>query len=299
MTRIDDLPSAAVDPDSILQDAVRVAQAAAQRARVEIREIEQLHELEEVTSLLSDLWNRDAEGQPLTTSLVRAMSTTGNYVAGSFLDGRLIGAAIAFFTSPPLAGIHSHITGVDGSAPVRGVGYALKLHQRAWALQRGISTITWTFDPLVRRNAHFNITKLGARAVEYLPNFYGRMSDGINVGEESDRLLIEWELLAPAVVSACENGRAATAHADGAPSVATVLRVAADGGPSPGRWDGPLAVLAVPADVEQMRVHAPGQAHEWRVALRDLLGAAMADGARVVGFLQTEGYLVDTRVSAG
>ena len=79
----------------------------------------------------------------------------------------------------------------------RNVGYALKLHQRAWALQRGIATITWTFDPLVRRNAYFNLAKLGVRATRYLPNFYGAMQDPINAGDDTDRLLVDWDLASP------------------------------------------------------------------------------------------------------
>src|SRR3712207_7442617 len=62
-----------------------------------------------------------------------------------------------------------------------------KLHQRAWAIARGVHEVAWTFDPLVARNAWFNLTKLGARATEYLPNFYGPMDDGINGADESDR----------------------------------------------------------------------------------------------------------------
>ena len=62
--------------------------------------------------------------------------------------------------------------------------------------------MTWTFDPLVRRNAYFNTVKLAARPVEYLVDFYGEMTDEINAGQGSDRLLVEWPLLAPEVVSA-------------------------------------------------------------------------------------------------
>ena len=50
----------------------------------------------------------------------------------------------------------------------------------AWALERGLSEVTWTFDPLVRRNAWFNIEVLGGHITEYVPNFYGTMSDSIN-----------------------------------------------------------------------------------------------------------------------
>src|SRR6185312_17408828 len=112
-----------------------------------------------------------------------------------------------------------HIAGVTRAGAGRHIGYALKLHQRAWALDRGLDTVTWTFDPLVRRNAYFNTVKLAARPVEYLVNFYGEMTDEINVGQGSDRLLVEWPLLASAVV------RAAAGHS--AESALDALRVAA------------------------------------------------------------------------
>ena len=57
------------------------------------------------------------------------------------------------------------------------VGHALKMHQRRWALERGLSTITWTFDPLVARNAYFNLAKLGATPVHYYEDFYGELGD--------------------------------------------------------------------------------------------------------------------------
>ena len=68
----------------------------------------------------------------------------------------------------------------------------MKLHQQQWALDRGIEWIVWTFDPLVQRNAWFNIAILGAEVHEYLPYFYGTMTDAINAGDDSDRLLMAW-----------------------------------------------------------------------------------------------------------
>ena len=74
------------------------------------------------------------------------------------------------------------------------VGLALKQHQRRWALGRGIMTIEWTFDPLVRRNAYFNLVKLGARVVGYEPAFYGAMHDAFNDGDDTDRAVVRWNL---------------------------------------------------------------------------------------------------------
>ena len=73
-----------------------------------------------------------------------------------------------------------------------GLGRTLKRHQRAWAAAHGLRCVTWTFDPLVRRNAWFNLGVLGARVHEYLVDFYGPIGDSINAGDESDRLLVVW-----------------------------------------------------------------------------------------------------------
>jgi predicted GNAT superfamily acetyltransferase len=279
------------DREAVIHGAARSARTAAQKCGVLLREVETPHELEDVSRLLSIVWNREATSRQITAELLRAFAKTGNYVAGAFADGQLIGAAVAFFAHPALASVHSHITGVAVGNTSRSVGYALKLHQRAWALRRDVTTVTWTFDPLVRRNAYFNITKLGARVVEYLPNFYGEMQDRINAGDQSDRLLVEWDLLAPDVVSACD--AAGTIPAADSAIIQAVLNVAPDGRPRRGRWDSQRMVVKVPPDVEAMRREAPDLAREWRLVLRETLGPAMASGARVTGFRRDEGYVVD------
>jgi predicted GNAT superfamily acetyltransferase len=58
--------------------------------------------------------------------------------------------------------------------------------------QQGLDHITWTYDPLQSRNARLNIRKLGAVCNTYLPNYYGEMRDGINVGLPSDRFQVDW-----------------------------------------------------------------------------------------------------------
>ncbi|MFB9835115.1 GNAT family N-acetyltransferase [Actinoallomurus acaciae] len=279
------------DLDAAVRRAAQTARSAARSSGTEIREIEATHELEAVSRLLSAIWNRDASTPQLTVELLKALSKTGNYVAGIFLDGRLVGAAVAFFAAPTRTSLHSHIAGISDDSQARSVGYALKQHQRAWALSRDISKITWTFDPLVRRNAYFNIGKLGARAVEYLPNFYGEMQDQVNAGDQSDRLLVEWDLLADDVVSACDAPPAGVR--DRLPHrTDPVLDIAPDGAPRRHDWHGPLAVVAVPPDIERLRASRSPLATDWRLAVRDVLGGAMAGGARIVGFRRAEGYIV-------
>ncbi len=111
-------------------------------------------------------------------------------------DGAMVAASAGFFGHPgERVSYHSHITGVLPSAQGRGVGLAVKHHQYAWALEHGVAEIVWTFDPLLARNASFNLARLGADVVSYLPDFYGAMSDGVNAGQGSDRLYVHWDVV--------------------------------------------------------------------------------------------------------
>jgi predicted GNAT superfamily acetyltransferase len=177
------------------------------------------------------------------------------------------------------------------------VGFALKVHQRAWCLRRQTPVMHWTFDPLIRRNAYFNLVKLGARPTEYLPDFYGAMNDSINGATETDRMLVHWDLRSDLAVAACA-GRIAPASftTEVARGAEVALGTGAGGWPSPGSFgnggkEGVLLV-AVPADIEGMRGTDPQRATAWRGALRDVLAPLMQAGARVTGFDRDGWYVV-------
>ena len=276
--------------------AVEAADAAALAADVTVREITELVELQDVVRLFSAIWGRDAN-PPMTVELLRAFSKAGNYVGGAFDETsegvRMVGACVGFFHAPADDALHSHIAGVERGLNGRHVGFALKLHQRGWALRRGVSEIAWTFDPLVSRNAYFNIVKLGAQPDEYLPNFYGTMLDTINGADDSDRLLVRWRLGDPAVVAACVGRSASAVIADEIAAGAVVaLGIGADGAPEPGDLSGPTALVAVPRDIGTLRDADPALAQRWRVAVRESLTVLLADGGRISGFDRAGWYVV-------
>ena len=68
----------------------------------------------------------------------------------------------------------------------------MKTYQREHVLRQGLDLITWTYNPLLARNAQLNIAKLGAVCTTYLPNLYGPMRDGLNAGLPSDRFQVDW-----------------------------------------------------------------------------------------------------------
>jgi predicted GNAT superfamily acetyltransferase len=284
----------------VLDSAVRAAEAAAQASGVHIRELAEVDDLQRLCAVVDEIWHPEPTNPPVTAEFLRALAHAGNYVAGAFAGDQLVGTCVGFFASPAEHAMHSHLAGVSLRVLGRHVGFALKLHQRAWALARDITTITWTFDPLVCRNAYFNIVKLGALPAEYLPDFYGAMDDVINAGDDSDRLLVQWPLTADSVARASQGaGSAADASRLRAAGAAVALDMDADGLPAiRGTDPGAQTLLVrVPLDIETVRRHHEAVARRWRHAVRGVLGGLMSDGARVAGFDRSGWYAVDRKAA--
>lgn len=259
----------------------------------QIRELTDWGEFVELGRLLSIIWGSESHMSP---DLLTAMAHSGTYIAGAFVDDRMIGGLVGWLgvRSGELL-MHSHILGVLPGDQAHGLGFELKQHQRRWCLARGIKVMEWTTDPLVRRNAYFNLAKLGAQAPEYLVNFYREMRDGINAGEESDRLLIRWHL------DSERAERAAAGHAveldagklrdwmEGA-----ALSIGPDGEPVAAPSSARVLICQVPDDIVAMRSTDPARARRWRLALRDSLGGAMARGYRIQGATKSGWYVLES-----
>lgn len=254
--------------------------------RLALTELGELADLRALSHFFDALWQRSTPALPL--ELLRALTSAGNYTAAAHLDGELVGGLTGFLGRHGDATIlHSHILGVAPGVQRRGVGRALKQHQRAWAAQRGIASITWTFDPLVARNARFNLVHLDARPTAFLPDFYGPMADGFNASSPTDRLLVAWPT-GPAPASPAVPG--------GAPAA---LDIDAHGGPLVREVGGGLRRCRLPADVVGLRRRDPALAAAWSEALRATLGAAMAAGDEVVGLDADDAYVLRPPATAG
>lgn len=285
-----------VNRSAVTGSATDAARRAAQRAGVNVRLLADLPELEAVHALFNGIWQPDKSNPPVTVEQLRALTHAGNYLAGAYDGDTLVGACVGFFAAPAGVSMRSHVAGVAEEVRGRSVGFALKLHQRAWALRHGLAEVTWTFDPLLRRNAYFNLVKLGARVRDYLVDFYGEMDDAINSGQGSDRLLVIWEVASPAVTDAC-GGRQAGVPDAAVANAPLALMEAGSGRPqTTSAWrreDAPIVRVQVPADVEGLRRTAPAVARDWRLAVRDVLGELVATGAEVIGFSRAGWYVVE------
>ncbi|MFC7527706.1 GNAT family N-acetyltransferase [Actinoplanes sp. GCM10030250] len=233
-------------------------------------------QLEAAARLLWTVWEAgsDAErGEVISTSMLRTLAHSGNYVAGAYVDDQLIGCTVGVFGAcdGKVDRLHSHITGVYQPGRNRGTGFVLKRHQRQWALDNGLDIVTWTFDPLVSRNGYFNLCKLGARVTEYRPDFYGRMDDGANTNDRTDRLLVEWPLRSEWVEEAMTGDPGLRRHAAVVPGA---------------------QVIAVPEDIRMLREAEPEQAKRMRFEVRDRFLSLFADGYQVVGMSKDREYVL-------
>src|SRR4051794_33454357 len=145
---------------------------------VSVVEVRSEREARAAVAVLGQVWRRDDGQPPLPPELAWAFAHSGNYVALASVGGEPVAAAIGFRgEDADGTHLHSHIAGVLPAWQGSGVGYQINQHQRAWAIARGLERVTWTFDPLVSRNAYFNVVKLGAQLTSYYVDFYGPMDD--------------------------------------------------------------------------------------------------------------------------
>jgi len=226
-----------------------------------------------IAELFDQVWDVKSMVSP---EIMTASLHNGGYGSVIYIDSgdrrRPVGAAFALVgrALPGCNGpnLHSHATGVLPEFVGRGIGEMIKRHQWHWAKENGFDTITWTFDPLVRRNAHFNLVKLGATVLGYHQNFYGELDDGINAGEQSDRVLVRWDVTGV-----------------DAPRANTFVE------PSKTAF-----VIETPVDIEQLRKTDRTQSDGWRARQRAAFESAQLNGLQVVGLSNDFSYVLDKRV---
>lgn len=254
---------------------------------ISVRNLRTLEEYSECCEIQEETWGRGFS-ERVPAAILRVSQKIGGCTAGAFDgNGRMVGFVFG-------------LTGVQGGKPVhwsdmlavreeaRGhhIGDRLKHFQREQVRGIGVETMLWTADPLVARNAHFNINRLGARPIEYVENIYGANTGSTLHGAlPTDRTVIAWPL---SRAHTPEPGAARERPGDAA--IVLVNPLGADSLPTfndPGHVD--AARVQVPVDLVAVQ-HAGGDAAmRWRLAVRAAFTSLFAQGLVVKRFVRATG----------
>ena len=274
----------------------------------QLRILEKPGEMVAVGSLQEIIWPSEWRDS-VPVHLLVAMVHGGGLLIGAYdidstidlLAGFVFGFPAMYQTQEgPRYKHHSHMMGVHPDHRDQGLGFALKRAQWQMVRRQGIDRITWTFDPLLSRNANINIAKLGAVCNTYLESYYGEMRDGLNIGLPSDRFQVDWWVNTQRVnhrLSKRARGRLDLAHflAAGTKLLNPTqvdgqgLAVpATDAGIALAKIDpenDPVVLVEIPADFQALRQQAPELAYDWRLHSRSLLTGLFASGYLVTDFV--------------
>jgi predicted GNAT superfamily acetyltransferase len=231
--------------------------------QIQVRKLDSFSDQRLGRNVFDQTWTMDA-GTEITPNLLQAMVHSGSYLSGAFIENKIVGAAFAFPATNSGLHLHSHMTAVLDEYRDKGVGYALKIDQWSWAKRNNYSALSWTFDPLVRRNTKLNVVKLGVDISAYYPNFYGEMPDALNAGDESDRLMVSWSTAIDA-----PKARELITH------------------PKPGD-----ILIEIPEDIVAIRSKDQSESMKWRRLVREQFLTAFEKNGKVVGFSTNNEYVV-------
>jgi predicted GNAT superfamily acetyltransferase len=255
---------------------------------MDYRPLYTIDELTQVVELEIAVWGLDPK-DAAPVNMMRPITMHGGSVIGAYDGDFLAGMCLAFPTKHHNRWVlWSHMTGVHPDYQGQGIGFGLKQAQRVWALEYGYDEIRWTFDPLQRGNANFNLHQLGATAAVYHPDYYGQMTDAINRASVSDRIEASWKLRDRRVKALAQEKQTNRIAGDLSPDC-FILKSRDDGSPLLSEsYDTTSPTLF--AQIPRHRSSLSSDAlYAWRYGLRDALQAAFAKGYTATDFVEVDG----------
>jgi predicted GNAT superfamily acetyltransferase len=268
---------------------------------IAIRDLKSIDDLSQLKAVEKEVWGM-ADDDTLPLTLAIALKTAGNIFVGAFEKNKnddkekLIGFAFGFLgREHGQATIHSHMLAVLDAYRYLDLGSRLKQAQRERALAMGIHEMTWTFDPLQSRNAHFNFSKLGVVSDTYKVDFYGAETSSMLHRNGTDRLWVRWILNSRRVRDRLA-GRLAGKDArvetlDALRLLAPLVRFDPSGKPARAHLAEALArqrvSIEIPGDILEVERADMGLAREWRDTTRWAFSEAVKAGFFVDEFCRS------------
>ena len=265
-----------------------------------IHVLETPEEMAAVEALQRLVWP-GPETDVVPKDMLLAAVHNGGLAIGAFVGDNLVGVSFGFpgfYTTPdgPRLKHHSHILGVHPDWRTQGVGFALKRAQWQMVRKQGLDRITWTYDPLLSRNAHLNIARLGAVCNTYLRSEYGEMRDGLNAGLPSDRFQADWWLNTKRVERRLSRrSRSSLTLEHYRIAEATLLEARLDREPVARPPEeippltGTLLLVEIPSDFLALKAANLSLARDWRFYSREVFENAFATGYLVTDFVHDKG----------
>ena len=249
---------------------------------LEVRPLRTDAELRACVELQKSTWGADY-GEFVPPSILIVAQKIGGVAAGAFdAGGRLLGFVFGMAGVREGRIIHwSDMLAVRPEARDAGVGRRLKEFQRGAALAAGATTMYWSFDPLVARNAHLNFNRLGVRVDEYVEDMYGDSASELHRGLGTDRFIVRWELEGA-------GRRAPGAGSSPAPGTRHPAPPVLSDPESLGAIRPPDLCVEIPSDIIRLREDDAAAAARWRATTRRAFQWALANGYEVTGFLPGE-----------
>lgn len=255
-----------------------------------IREVHTMDDLTATVALQKAVWQM--QGDEFTSTYVQnaAIHNGGNVLCAEH-DGQMVGYCFAFSAKRGHdIWLWSHMAGVLAEYQGQGIGFRLKQQQRLWAIENGYAVIGWTFDPMQRGNANFNLNQLGAIANQYYVDHYGEMTDLINAGLASDRLEAYWELQNPQVV-ALANGVTQNSTATEFQPEFRLVYINED---SHVIYDMPTVLgdaqyyIEIPQKISSLKQTHLSLAQEWQLAVRKAITHILSKNYILSGFVNQD-----------
>lgn len=243
-----------------------------------------------------------SETDVVPAHLLLTVAHNGGLVFGAFDGDRLVGMAFGFpgiesVPDGPRPKHCSHQMGVLPEYRDSGLGFALKRAQWQMVRHQGLDHVTWTYDPLLSRNAYLNIAKLGAVCNTYLREVYGEMRDGLNAGLPSDRFQVDWWVFTRRVER--RMGKRPRGAFDLQHFLSAGIEPLYSVSLTPGGWIAPpdaslnlagrLLLAEIPPDFLALKAADLPLARTWRLFTRQVFEQAFAAGYLVTDFVFDSG----------
>jgi predicted GNAT superfamily acetyltransferase len=252
--------------------------------QITVRDLKSIDDLSQLKAVEKEVWGMtDDDTLPLTLAI--ALKASGNILVGAFDttkekgkdkdkdNDKLVGFAFGFLgREHGQTTIHSHMLAVLDGYRHLDLGSRLKQAQRERAMAMGVHEMTWTFDPLQSRNAHFNFSKLGVVSETYKVDFYGPETSSVLHRNGTDRLWVRWMLNSRRVRDRLAGKNSRVETLDAMRLLAPLVRFDPSGKPERADLAESLSrqrvSIEIPGDILAVERTDMGLAREWRDATR-------------------------------